>query len=96
MGCGIDGVNRLARDHEQSIALGAAEGDIGADFGQANAADQFAFWVPHRDAAVTHRASGVAGAPEIAEHIGTKAVWTTLHAIDHAIDEQFLVRELVV
>ena len=35
-------VERLARSHEQAIALGAAETQIGAYFGQPDAADQLA------------------------------------------------------
>ena len=38
----VDGIERLARGHEQAIALGTAEADVAADLGQADAADELA------------------------------------------------------
>src|SRR5690606_11228594 len=96
LGRGVHGVQRLARYHEQPVALGAAEGDVAAHFGQPDAADQLAVRVPHRDPVVADGAAGVAGAPEVAINVGTEAVRTALDAVDHAVGEHPLVRELVV
>src|SRR5882672_3619678 len=38
----IDGIERLARRHEQAVALLAAEGEIGAGLGQEDLADALA------------------------------------------------------
>src|ERR1700722_19770260 len=47
LGVDEDRVDRLARGHEQPIALGSAEADVGAHFGQTNPPDQLAGWVPY-------------------------------------------------
>jgi hypothetical protein len=49
---GTYSVERLARGHGQAIALGAAEADVGAHLGQADAADQRAFRRPYRHAVI--------------------------------------------
>ena len=67
----VEGVERLARRHEQAVALGPAEADVAADLGQADAADQLALRGPHRDAAVADGAAGVARDPEIAVDVGS-------------------------
>src|SRR5207248_3236349 len=63
---------------------------------QPDAADQLALRIPDRDAAIADRAPGIARAPEIAVDIGAHAVRPALHAVDHEIAEQLLVRQLVV
>src|SRR6185295_10629955 len=87
---GIDGVNRLACDHEQPVALGTAEGDVAAYLGQPNPAQQLGIRAPHRDTTVAYIPAGIACAPKIAEHVGTKAIRTTMHAIDLAVGEHLL------
>src|ERR1700681_2988092 len=57
---GIHGVERLARGHEQAVALGAAEADVAAHLGQADPADQLAGRRPHRYAAIADVTAGIA------------------------------------
>src|SRR5262249_32171387 len=92
----VYGVERLARGHEQAIALGTAEADVAADLGQADAPDQFALRRPYRDAAVADRATGVARRPYVAEDVAAHAVGSALDAVDHAIGEQLAIGYLVV
>ena len=56
----VNSVQRLTGRHEQEVALGAAEADIAADFGQPDAPDQLALRRPYRHAAVAHVAAGIA------------------------------------
>src|SRR6266567_7531459 len=93
---GVDGVERLARCHEQAVALGAAEADVAAHLGQADAADELAGRRPHRHAAITDSAAGIAGDPDIAADIAAHAIRSAFHAVNHEIAEPFLVGELVV
>src|SRR6202158_2623432 len=93
---GVDRVERLARGHEQAVALGPAEADVAADLGQPDAPDELALRVPHRDAAVTDRAPRVAGAPQVAVHVGAHAVRPALHSVDHEVAEELAIGELVV
>src|SRR5262249_47529269 len=92
----VDGVKGLARGHEQPIALRPTEADVAANLRNSNAADELAFGVPDGDAAVADRASGIARAPQVAVDVGTHAIGTTFHAVDHEVAEQFAIRELVV
>src|SRR5262249_23616009 len=89
-------VQRLARRHEQPVALRSAETDVGAHFGQTDTAEQLAIRRPYRDAAVADAAAGVAGNPEIALDVAADAVRSALHAVDPGIGEALLVRQLVV
>ena len=57
---GIHGVKRLARSHEQTVALGATEADVAAHFGQADPADELAVRRPYRYAAIAHMTPGIA------------------------------------
>src|SRR5205807_8721578 len=77
-------------------ALRTAEADVAAHFRQADAAEELAFGRPHRHAAVADRTARIARDPEIAVHVAADAVRAALHAIDHAVGKQFLVRQLVV
>src|SRR5437016_5170054 len=56
----IDRVDRLARGHEEAVALLPAEAEVGANFRQQNHADALAFWRKNVDAVVTvaHPACG--------------------------------------
>src|SRR6202165_157305 len=92
----IHGVERLARGHEQAVALGAAETDVAAHFGQANPADQLAVRRPYRHAAIADVAAGIARGPDIAVDVAAYAVGSALHPVNHEIAEQFLICQLVV
>src|SRR5216683_1746934 len=91
LGVHIDGVERLARRHEQAVPLGTAEADVAADLRQPDATDQLAFRRPHRDPAVADRTAGVARRPEIAIDVGAHPVGPAFDAVDHAIAEQLAV-----
>src|SRR5882724_4572632 len=93
---GVDRVEGLAGGHEEAVALGPAEADVAADLGQADAPDELALRRPHRHPAVAHAAARVAGAPEIAVHVGAHAVRSALDAVHHEGAEELAVAELVV
>ena len=57
---GIHGVERLARGHEQAVALGAAEADVAAHLGQADPTDELAVRRPYRHTAIADVAAGIA------------------------------------
>src|ERR1700723_606633 len=69
----IERVDRLARGHEQAIALQAAEADIGAAFGQRDTADRFAVGREDHDA-VEFGIAHAPAAPEITIDVATHAV----------------------
>src|SRR5205807_904910 len=56
---GIHGIERLARGHEQTVALGAAEADVAAYLGQTDTADELAVRRPYRHTAIAHVAAGI-------------------------------------
>src|SRR5258708_7672834 len=93
---GIHRVERLARGHEQAVALGAAEADVAAHLGQADAADQLAGRIPHRHAVIADVAAGIARGPDIAIDVAAHAVRPAVHAVDDEVAEQLLIAELVV
>src|ERR1019366_5629731 len=62
----IHGVERLARGHEQAVALGTAEADVATHLGQADAADELAGRRPHCHAVIADVAAGIARGPDIA------------------------------
>src|SRR6185436_5778741 len=64
--------------------------------GQTDAPDQLAGGGVDRDAAVAHRAAGIAGAPQVAVDVGAHAVGAALDAVDHEVAEDLVVGELVV
>src|SRR6202163_5160044 len=88
---GIHGVERLARGHEQAVALGAAKADVAAHLGQADPADELAIRRPYRHTAIAHVAAGITRGPEIAVDIAAHAVRTALHAVNHEVAEALLV-----
>src|ERR1700716_1125720 len=96
LGGGIHRVERLARGHEQPVALGAAEADVAAHLGQADPADQLAVRRPYRHAAITHVAAGIARSPDIAVATAAHAIRSALHAVNHEVAEPLLIGELVV
>src|SRR5690606_37893031 len=78
----VQRVERLARRHEQPVALRSAESDVRAALGQPNASEQRRRRVPDRDAAVADSAARVARAPEVAEHVDAYAVGAAWDAVD--------------
>src|SRR5262245_66450841 len=79
--CGVERVQRLAAAHEQPVALGPAERDVGAHLGQPDASEELAFGRPHGHAAVTETApAGVAVArhPDVAVDVAARAVGAAL------------------
>src|SRR6266568_6116725 len=93
---GIHGVERLARRHEQAVALGAAEADVAAHLGQADPADELAVRRPNRHAAIADVAAGIARGPDVAVDIAAHAVRSALHAVNREVAEPLLIGELVV
>src|SRR6185503_16117246 len=89
-------IQRLACAHEEPVALRPAEGDVRADFRQADAADEFSGRIPDGDAAITELTSCVAPCQEIAVHVDANAVRSALDAVDHEIAEQLRRPEAVV
>src|SRR5688572_32936998 len=73
LGVHVHRIQRLARGHEQPIALGPAEGDVRTDLRQADPAEQRRRRAPHRDAAIADAAPGVARTPHIAVNVGADA-----------------------
>src|SRR5579872_4418699 len=71
-GVDVDGVERLARRHEQPVSLDPAEAQIGAAFGQGDAADHLAVRGDY-DHSVQPLA-GAPAAPQIAMDIAAEAV----------------------
>src|SRR5262245_59263168 len=88
LGSGVERVEGLAGGHEETIALGPAEADVAADLGDADAADELALRRPHRHAAVSHVASRVARAPQVAVHVGAHPVGAALDAVHHEVAEE--------
>ena len=70
----VQGVNGGGAAHEQTVALGPTETDIGAGLRQANPPQQLAFRVPHGDAGIADIRARIAAAPEIAVDIDADAV----------------------
>src|SRR4029450_1320315 len=69
LGRDVERVDRLARRHEQAIAVRAAECEVAADLGKANPAEELPGRIPDRDAAVAERAAGVARHPDVSGHV---------------------------
>src|SRR5215467_5225445 len=87
LGLDIYGVNRLACCHEQPVALAASEAEVGAAFGQEDAADQDTVGCEHGDA-VMSLAPGKS-TPHITLSVAADAVGVTWHGIEEhpAVDE---------
>src|SRR5215472_15311874 len=96
LGPDIDRVERLARRHEEAVALGPAKAQVGGGLGKADAADQLALRGPHGHSAVTQIAAAIARHPEIAIDVAARSVRPAFDPVDHEIGEGLLVRELVV
>src|SRR6516162_5552562 len=69
----VQGVERLAGGHEETVAFGAAEADISADFREQNLADACA--VRRKDMHAVVSLADPAGAdPDISINVGANAV----------------------
>src|SRR5262245_15570715 len=69
----VERIERMARRHEQPVALDAAEADIGGALGQCDEADGFAGRVENLHA-VLLRATHAPAAPQIAVDVASEAV----------------------
>src|SRR5688500_18815275 len=90
-------VERLARGHEEPVALRTTERDVAADFGKTDPAEQLAVGIPHGDAAVAETATArvaVARHPEVPVDVAARSVGTALDSVDHEVGEALAVRQL--
>src|ERR1700722_11468398 len=94
LGLDIDRVQRLARGHEQTVSLLAAEADIGAGFWQANLTDQLAVRRENLDAVIVI-ANPSRTDPDIALGIDPHAVRKAGFAVQRHVDQRARVRQLV-
>src|SRR5262249_56397351 len=69
----VERIERVARRHEQPVALGAAEAEIGGTLGQGDEADGLAGRVENLHP-VQLRAAHAPAAPQIAVDVAAKAV----------------------
>src|ERR1700737_4332283 len=76
----VERIDRLARRHEESVALGPAETDVGAALGQEDTADQHAVGGEDSDPVLT-LAAGKPG-PDIALCVAANAVGVARHRIE--------------
>src|SRR5262249_56255899 len=72
LGLDIEGIDRLARGHEQAVALQATETHVGTALGQQDAADHRA--VGRVDGNPVLRLAARPGAPEVAIRVDPQAV----------------------
>src|SRR5262245_45160698 len=68
----VERIDRMARRHEQPVALDAAEANVGGPFGQHDLADAFAVGREHDDAVVA--LAHPPAAPQIAVDVAAEAV----------------------
>ena len=85
----VQRIDRVARRHEQPVAVAAAEADVGSALGQRDEADRLAGRIEHLDA-VERRAHAPA-APQIAVDVDPKAVGRFFF---FAVDEDAAIGEL--
>src|SRR5207244_756028 len=78
-------VDRLARGHEQEIALRPAEGQVRAILRQSESSEQLRPGVVAKHAGIAERAAGTA--PGAAGRVDANAVRSELHAVDLHVDE---------
>src|SRR5262245_2711843 len=96
LGRSIERIERLARRHEQAIALRPTKAHVAANLRDANAAQKLALRVPHRDAAVADGSAGIARTPQVAVDISADTIGAAFDAINHEVAEQPAIGELVV
>src|SRR6266536_6297194 len=85
-------VERLARRHEQVIALRAAKRNVGTHLGQADAAEQLALRIEHYHAGIAEWT--VRTAPDVAGHVATHSIRPAFHTVHHHVEELAPVRRL--
>src|ERR1700732_188839 len=73
LGLTVNGVERLARRHEQAIPLGAAEAEVCARFWKMNLADQRAVRRENVHSVVSFSSPASSG-PDVAVHIAANAI----------------------
>src|SRR6202022_1344288 len=78
------------------VALGAAEADVAAHFGQPDPAEEFALRRPYRHAAIADVAAGIARGPDVAVDVATHPARTPCPPGNHEVAEPLLVGELFV
>src|SRR4051812_15524455 len=69
----VDRIDRLAGGHEETVAMSAAETNVGADFGKQNQSDPLAFRAEDVDTVIA-RSHPSTASPDVAVHVGTNAV----------------------
>src|SRR5438105_13766021 len=90
----IDRIERLARGHEQAVALPAAEADIGAGLGQQDLSDARAVvWCEHLHAVIA-RTNPAGADPDIALGVDAHSVGEARLAVELHVDQPLRVREL--
>src|SRR6266852_5610050 len=72
LGADVQRIERVARRHEQAIALDAAEAEVGGALGERDLADPLAVGIEHHDA--VERWRGAPAAPQIAVDVAAEAV----------------------
>src|SRR5260370_22516297 len=90
----IDGIQRLARRHEQAVSLLAAEADIGAGLGQANLTDAHAIRRENLDALITF-ADPAPSDPDVAVDVDPQPVPESRLALAFHVDHGAWVCQLV-
>src|SRR5262245_8831508 len=90
LGIDVERIDRVARGHEQAVAVAAAEADVGAALRERDEADRLAVGVEHLDAVKTG-APHAPAAPQIAVDIDAEAVRRFLRI---AVDQDAAVGEL--
>ena len=83
LGVHVEVVERCARRHEQAVAVGPAEAEIGAALGQVDPPDELAVGVEDMDSVEPFLAHAPA-APEIAVHVAAEAVGRAGPGVDEA------------
>src|SRR5207237_962582 len=77
----VDRIERRARGHEQTVAIGAAEAEVGAALREADLADELAVGIEDVHAVQAFLPHAPA-APEVAVHVAAEAVRRAVAGID--------------
>src|SRR5438445_5528833 len=85
----VERIERVARGHEQAVALAPAESEVGAALRQRDEADRLALGIEHLDP-IELGAAHAPAAPQVAVHVDTEAVG---RAIGLRSDQDALVDE---
>src|SRR5258708_7992040 len=93
LGCDIDRIQRLARRHEQAVALLAAEADVGAGLRQADLADAHPIRRENLDAVVA-LADPSGADPDVAVDVDPQSVRESRLAVEGHVDQRFRIGKL--